>query len=292
MASILEWSLAPIIMGFIAGATVFLGTLPFPIIARRAGLRGVGLLQALSGGVLAYLALEVGAAVSEYVESLASPATLREFLIASLSTTVALLGTWYMLSASENWGGIDALVRSSLLKAISIDSAARPAAYKALSMAGRTSVIVALGLGIHNVGEGFAIAAALLGGAVASAVLFTIGFAIHNFTEGFAIAGPLTGEAGKIHKMPLGFLAITAAIAALPTMAGASIYYIAPPSDMLVALLNTIAEASLVYALIRVNLSALGKLGGPSSPLFWTALGLGVALTYGIESMVLLALAT
>ncbi len=43
---------------------------------------------------------------------------------------------------------------------------------------------MALAYGIHNVGEGFVIASALLSGAVANALLFTVGFAVHNATEG------------------------------------------------------------------------------------------------------------
>ncbi len=286
----LQSTYAPLLMGFLAGITVFLGTIPFSLLSKKTGPRGIGVLQALTGGILAYLALEVGSEVAEYVERLATPDTLGDFLVASLSTTIALLATWFVLSSSEKWEGIGVIVRHSLHKNLNTGLLNNKAMYKALDLAGRTSFIVALGLGIHNIGEGFAIAAAMLGGAVASAILFTIGFAIHNFTEGFAIVGPLAGEAKTLSRIPLRFLGLTSAIAALPTVLGASVYYFVPANDLLLVVLNTIAEASLVYALIRVNLSAMGKLGGPSSRLFWTSLGLGVILTYGLEAIVLLAL--
>jgi hypothetical protein len=52
-------------------------------------------------------------------------------------------------------------------------------------------------------------------------------------------------------------------------------------------MLNTAAEASLIYALLHVNLSALSKLGGVSSPRFWLALVAGVATALGTESFLL-----
>ena len=264
----------PPLLGLLAGVTVFAGTLPFPMIARRVGPRGVGSLQAVAGGVLAYLSLEIGAGVASYVEGLAAPETLGEFLEASIVTTLAMVGTWYALAVSERWEGFSRLVARA---GVPDGGDLAPA---------RVSLIVAVGLGIHNVGEGLAIAAALLAGAVARAMLFTIGFAIHNFTEGFAISGPITGSAAK-HRPPYRFLAMTAAIAGLPTLLGASVYYVAVPSEMLVATMNTIAVASIIYAMLRINLSALAKLGGPSSPAFWLSIAAGVALTYTVESIIL-----
>ena len=280
-------SLNPLLLGGVAGATVFLGSLTLALAAGRLGKRGVGLLQAFSGGILAYLALEVGSSVSEYVEGLAASSRLGEFLAASAATTLALFGTWALLSAAERWEGLDSLLRS-LMAPGSPGVGSLPSG-SVLRMAGRTSLIVAVGLGLHNVGEGFAIATALLEGAVASAVVFTVGFAIHNYTEGFAITGPLAAVSGRL-RPPARFLLLVSLIAALPTLLGALVYYIAPPSDMVLAVLATVAEASLVYALIRVNLSALGRLGGPGSLAFWFSLGLGVAATYTIEAVVLLSL--
>ncbi|MEM1633852.1 MAG: ZIP family metal transporter, partial [Sulfolobales archaeon] len=62
-------------------------------------------------------------------------------------------------------------------------------------------------------------------------------------------------------------------------------------SELFLATLNTVATASIVYAMLHVNLSALGRLGGVSSPLFWIALTSGVIIAYSTESVVLFALA-
>lgn len=53
------------------------------------------------------------------------------------------------------------------------------------------ATFVALGIGLHNLGEGLAIGAAFAVGEVALASFLVLGFALHNVTEGIAIAAPL-----------------------------------------------------------------------------------------------------
>ena len=56
------------------------------------------------------------------------------------------------------------------------------------------AAFIALGIGIHNFGEGLAVGAALATGAAALATFLVVGFAIHNVSEGFGIAVPLIGQ--------------------------------------------------------------------------------------------------
>jgi ZIP family zinc transporter len=60
-------------------------------------------------------------------------------------------------------------------------------------------------------------------------------------------------------------------------------------SETFLAVLGTAAEASLVYALLHVNLGAMSKLGGVSSPRFWLALTAGVTAAFATESVLLLS---
>ena len=53
---------------------------------------------------------------------------------------------------------------------------------------------IALGIGLHNLGEGLAVGAALATGSAALAAYLVIGFTIHNVTEGVGIAAPLARE--------------------------------------------------------------------------------------------------
>ncbi|MEA2452077.1 MAG: zinc transporter, family [Actinomycetota bacterium] len=78
--------------------------------------------------------------------------------------------------------------------------------------------LIASGIGLHNLGEGLAVGAALTSGEVALGTFLVVGFALHNTTEGLAIVAPLGAEEerpGLRHFVALG------AIAGLPTILGA-----------------------------------------------------------------------
>ena len=77
------------------------------------------------------------------------------------------------------------------------------------------SLMVAIGIGLHNLGEGLAVGAAIAFGEVALSTFLIIGFAIHNTTEGLAIAAPLTRTKSVIGKM-VGF----GLIAGIPAIFG------------------------------------------------------------------------
>jgi zinc transporter ZupT len=53
------------------------------------------------------------------------------------------------------------------------------------------ATLIALGIGLHNMGEGLAIGAAFATGAAALGSFLVIGFTLHNITEGVGIAAPL-----------------------------------------------------------------------------------------------------
>tara|TARA_B100000929_G_scaffold151451_1_gene119884 strand:- start:5721 stop:6881 length:1161 start_codon:yes stop_codon:yes gene_type:complete len=77
------------------------------------------------------------------------------------------------------------------------------------------SLMIAIGIGLHNLGEGLAVGAAIAFGEVALSTFLIIGFAIHNTTEGLAIAAPLTRTKSVIGKM-VGF----GLIAGIPAIFG------------------------------------------------------------------------
>ena len=77
------------------------------------------------------------------------------------------------------------------------------------------ATFIALGIGLHNLGEGLAVGASIASGAAALATFLVIGFTIHNVSEGFGIAAPLVGTRPRL----LTFAAL-AALAGLPAVAG------------------------------------------------------------------------
>jgi len=75
------------------------------------------------------------------------------------------------------------------------------------------ALMVSIGIGLHNFGEGLAIGAAIGLGQVALSTFLIVGFAIHNTTEGIAIASPLAKGKPMIRLLAgLGLLAGSPAV--------------------------------------------------------------------------------
>ena len=53
---------------------------------------------------------------------------------------------------------------------------------------------IAIGIGLHNLGEGLAIGAAFAAGAAGLGTFLVLGFTLHNITEGIGIAAPLVKD--------------------------------------------------------------------------------------------------
>ena len=51
--------------------------------------------------------------------------------------------------------------------------------------------LIALGIGLHNLGEGLAMGAAFTAGAASLGTFLVLGFTLHNITEGIGIAAPM-----------------------------------------------------------------------------------------------------
>jgi zinc transporter ZupT len=78
---------------------------------------------------------------------------------------------------------------------------------------GHLALMVAIGIGLHNLGEGLAIGSAYAAGALALGAFLVVGFAIHNTTEGLAIVAPLADEEPALSRLvTLGLIAGAPAI--------------------------------------------------------------------------------
>lgn len=109
--------------------------------------------------------------------------------------------------------------------------------------------LVALGIGLHNFGEGLAIGAAYSLGKIALGTFLVIGFTIHNTTEGLGIVAPIARD-----KPTLRSLVVLGLLAGAPTIAGAWVGGLnySPVLATLFLAIGAGAIFQVVYVLIRM----------------------------------------
>ena len=78
------------------------------------------------------------------------------------------------------------------------------------------AMLVAIGIGLHNLGEGLAIGASYATGEIALGTFLVVGFLLHNTTEGLGIVAPIANQRPSLAR-----LAVLGAIAGVPTVLGA-----------------------------------------------------------------------
>jgi zinc transporter, ZIP family len=109
------------------------------------------------------------------------------------------------------------------------------------------ALLIAIGIGLHNLGEGLAIGASFALGELQLGAFLIVGFMIHNVTEGLGIATPVAKT--RVTVLALVGLAI---IAGAPTILGAWIGGYTS-SDVLGALFFAIAAGAAFQVVVEVG---------------------------------------
>ena len=138
-------------------------------------------------------------------------------LLAFLAIDATLEGFELAGEGSQAFGGaalvlVGGIVSYLLLSGVSAWVARRRAGATGATLA----LLVAIGIGLHNLGEGVAIGAAYSVGALALGAFLVVGFALHNTTEGLAIVAPISRL-----RPSLGRLAVLGLVAGAPAVLGA-----------------------------------------------------------------------
>lgn len=144
----------------------------------------------------------------------------------------------------------------------------------------RLAFFIALGIGLHNFGEGLAVGASLATGAAALATFLVVGFVIHNVTEGIGIAAPMV----RARPSLLMFVGL-AGLAGLPAIGGVWVGSQAV-SPHLVALALGVAAGAILQVIIEVGgllLRRAGALTGASSA---GGIIVGLGVMYGTALLV------
>lgn len=146
---------------FVGIVPVAIGLAFFPLM-RSAGPRGMEFLLAVTIGLLGFLLIDTMAEAFELAGK-AAPA-----FQGSAMVLLAAGASFLVLFAIGRQGGQPTGVA--------------------------LATYIALGIGLHNFGEGMAIGAAFAAGAAGLGTFLVLGFALHNITEGIGIAAPLVGR--------------------------------------------------------------------------------------------------
>jgi zinc transporter ZupT len=201
---------------------IYLGILWFPAL-RQLGRRWMVFLLAITAGLLVFLGIDI----------------LVEALEQSAAMPGALQGSGLI--------GIGAVAVFLLLEAISRRQAAtgKSEAAQRLSL----SYMIALGIGLHNLGEGLAIGAAYSLGEISLGAFLVVGFIIQNITEGLGIIAPVLRD-----KPRTGQLALMGLIGGVPAVVGAWIGGFSPSPTLAVLFLaiGTGAIFQVVFEIARL----------------------------------------
>jgi ZIP family zinc transporter len=181
------------LIGLMVGVVpIALGLLWLPSL-RRAAPQWLAAFMALTGGLLAFLALE---ALGEALDLQAAlPGPLGGPGLVLLGASISYLTLTFIshrFSAAEGSGGVVSGVALATL--------------------------VAIGIGLHNFGEGLAIGSSFALGELALGTFLIVGFMVHNVTEGLGIATPIA-DGGR--SASLARLASLAVVAGAPAILGA-----------------------------------------------------------------------
>jgi ZIP family zinc transporter len=269
-----------LLLGAIAGATIFLG-LP---IGRMQGLSATTRsgLSALATGILVFLFWDVMSGAVDPIEGALHAHNWGRFAGLSALGVIGFTGGLMSLVYYEAWMKQRANRRTSALVgpgAAAVDEFAGRQRLDLTNPAVRLAFLIAIGIGVHNFGEGLAIGQAAAASEIGLAVTLIIGFGLHNATEGFGICGPLSG-AGIVPSWRL--LALLGVIGGAPTFFGTVVGQ-AWTSDAVSVLFFTIAGGSILYV-VR-ELFAVNRSYGQPVLVSWLLLA-GILLGFATDFVV------
>lgn len=245
------------VLGLMALLGVYVGVIPVALgmlvlpVLRRVSPTVVRVLLALTVGLLAYLALDGG------IEALELGGRSSGAFGGPALVVLGALLAFLALTA------IDRVLRSRRDQA------------KAGGATGlRLALMIAIGIGLHNLGEGLAIGSAYAVGELALGAFLVVGFALHNTTEGIAIVAPLAKERPSL--MQLGLLGLLAgAPAILGAMLGAAVN-----NSELSAFLLGVGVGAIAQVIVQIAPALRGRSGQTLNPAAIGGIAAGVLIMY------------
>jgi ZIP family zinc transporter len=211
------------LIGLLVGIVpVALGLLWLPSL-RRADERWLAAFMALTAGLLTFLGVEALAEAFERQSLLPEPLSGAGLVL--LGVAISYLSMTFLGARLSRREGRAALGGAAL------------------------ALLVAIGIGVHNFGEGLAIGTSFAFGELTLGTFFVVGFMIHNVTEGLGIAAPAAEARAPVSLATLGLLAL---VAGGPAIAGAWLGGFAA-SDLLAVVFFAAAAGAAFEVVVEVG---------------------------------------
>jgi zinc transporter, ZIP family len=213
------------VIGFLVGIVpVALGLAWLPSL-RGIGSRWLAAFMALTAGLLSFLALD---ALTEALDLQAGlPSGFQGPGLILLGVAASYLGLTFV---AQSFSAARRDERSAPLEGVAL------------------ATFVAIGIGLHNLGEGLAIGSSIALGELALGTFLIVGFMVHNVTEGLGIAAPIADGA----RVSLARLAVLALVAGAPAILGAWVGGFIT-SDVLGVLFFALAVGAALQVVVEVG---------------------------------------
>jgi zinc transporter, ZIP family len=241
------------LLGVYAGVIpVFIGLLWLPFV-RAIDRRWIDFFLSLTMGLLVFLGADA------LMEAMETSALVSGAFQGPALVLLGVLGTPLILAALGRW-------RSGVRRERT-----------PLEVAG----LIALGIGLHNLGEGLAIGASYATGEIALGTFLVIGFLLHNTTEGLGIVTPLADQRPRLRS-----LVLLGALAGVPTVIGAWLggFTYSPLWTTLFFSIGVGAIIAVVYELYRLFSRRAGA--GMTAPLNTAGFMVGMMIMYATGLLV------
>jgi len=270
-----------LLLGLIAGATIFLG-LPIARMKSFSPVARAGL-SALATGILLFLFWDVLTGAVDPIDSALHAHRWGRFAwlsgLGAAGFAVGLMGlvhyaVWMRRRSSRR---VTTMVGPG---AAAIDEFAHRRWIDGLTPGKQLALLIAVGIGVHNFGEGLAIGQSAAHSATKGlAITLIVGFALHNATEGFGICGPLAGEGTRPSWRFLGAMGV---IGGLPTFLGTMLGQ-TWSSEAMKVVFFAVAAGSILY--VVQELMAVNRSYGRTALVTWLVLA-GILLGFATDFVV------
>lgn len=232
-----------VLLGLVAGLTIFLG---LPLGRVKAALPRTRVwLNALAIGILLFLLWDVLTHAWEPIDKGLAARDVGGVVGTSAVFAVGLGAGLLGLVHFDRWVASRA---KPVGRREGPGATTAPGVVAHVSSAHTLSLMIAVGIGLHNFAEGLAIGNSAATGATQLAILLVIGFAIHNGTEGFGIVAPMAAG----NELPSWkYLALLGLIGGGPTFLGTVVGQ-QFTSDLVSVGFLSLAAGSILYVVIEL----------------------------------------